>query len=1058
MSPPSSLLHRCGIKSLAHAVALLATVAVAAALLPAADASALPPHAEEPKPASISATLDDTSAPPQALAQATHAQPTSTPPPSPTAASNAVTAGGDHTCGLKTDNTITCWGNNEHGQADAPGGTFNAVTAGHGHTCGLKTDATITCWGNNEHGKADAPGGTFNAVTAGWNYTCGLKTDSTITCWGDNVGGQADAPGGTFNAVTAGANHTCGLKTDATITCWGLNVLGSLDYGQTNAPSGTFNAVTADAHHTCGLKTNATITCWGLNEHGQADAPSGTFNAVTAGAIHTCGLKTDNTITCWGYLWGQIDAPGGTFNAVTAGGSHTCGLKTDATIACWGNNEHGKADAPGGTFGPAGGSGPTVTVTKGGPGPTVLGPGQGVACGANTPTCRYLDVELRGFAAGTYTVSCSHDGWGDFGPSTFWTFPVTVDSSGSASRSGPCFLNFARLTANGAYVTVSENGVEIARSAWLEATPSDVIESPSELPKVTGVRFMPGSPGLLWVLRVPSVTWDEVSDATSFEVEWLTVRGEQERSSVDTGLACCTHEAGFFSLFASQARVRAVNGDGEGPWSAVALKPVKPGKVTGIHYSLRNAMWDAVEGATSYDIVWKFGGENARVVRDLNWTRYGIPQMEGKPIRITVRAVNEEAGPGPWSSWTTIWRPQDDVPLEVRGLDYNNYQISWQPVQGVSQYRIEVEFLSGRDKVRSVSCARLYRCTYDIGTLIQTTGSNPSRIEIKAKNDAGLGPATWIDGWHASKHDLDPDDFDFGNIRISADTNTVDLPVTIGDWGEGKGGQAEKYLHTFAAHLDSQTDRAAAWLLTLSPVAHGDYTIETLIPKRCRVLVVKFDCPDPEPSATVRYNLFQRRSGKSDWEFVGSSTIRQGVRDYAGFQLIKDGWQPLGLWRLEGDVAVVVEDRQAEDGTIAVDTMRMAFVEPSISEADRQQIAEVMAQEAIAKILECVMRDEQAMSFAQRIDWDDPTLEESLQVRLDQIGALCRVRQIACEQGVGQAMGLTALPVGAALRAAATIRGLPQLNNLAHAYEGASQAQVNHIENTATDLVSSRVC
>ena len=69
----------------------------------------------------------------------------------------------------------------------------------------------------------------------------------------------------------------------------------------------------------------------------------------------------------------------------------------------------------------------------------------------------------------------------------------------------------------------------------------------SELPQVTGVRFLPGSPSLLWVLRVPSVTWDEVSDATSFEVEWFTVRGEQERSSVDTGLACCTHEAGLLS-------------------------------------------------------------------------------------------------------------------------------------------------------------------------------------------------------------------------------------------------------------------------------------------------------------------------------------------------------------------------------------------------------------------------------------------------------------------------------------------------------------------------------
>ena len=214
------------------------------------------------------------------------------------------------------------------------------------------------------------------------------------------------------HAVTAGGTHTCGLETDATITCWGSNGGRNVRTGQALAPSGTFNAATVGAIHTCGLRTDAAITCWGENRYGQGGAPNGTFNAATAGEHQTCGLKTDNTITCWGRNdYGQADAPSGTFTAVTVGDRRTCGLRTDATIACWGYNGDGRAVAPGGTFGPAGGGGPTVTVTKGGLGPTELGPGQGVPCGANTPTCRYLDIELRGFAPGTYTVSCSHDGW-----------------------------------------------------------------------------------------------------------------------------------------------------------------------------------------------------------------------------------------------------------------------------------------------------------------------------------------------------------------------------------------------------------------------------------------------------------------------------------------------------------------------------------------------------------------------------------------------------------------------------------------------------------------------
>ena len=32
-----------------------------------------------------------------------------------------VAAGAAHTCGLRTDNTVTCWGWNSDGQADAPG-------------------------------------------------------------------------------------------------------------------------------------------------------------------------------------------------------------------------------------------------------------------------------------------------------------------------------------------------------------------------------------------------------------------------------------------------------------------------------------------------------------------------------------------------------------------------------------------------------------------------------------------------------------------------------------------------------------------------------------------------------------------------------------------------------------------------------------------------------------------------------------------------------------------------------------------------------------------------
>ncbi len=61
--------------------------------------------------------------------------------------SRQVSAGAHHTCGLKTDGTLACWGRNDYGQATPPAGTFSQVSAGGYHTCGLKTDGTLACWG-----------------------------------------------------------------------------------------------------------------------------------------------------------------------------------------------------------------------------------------------------------------------------------------------------------------------------------------------------------------------------------------------------------------------------------------------------------------------------------------------------------------------------------------------------------------------------------------------------------------------------------------------------------------------------------------------------------------------------------------------------------------------------------------------------------------------------------------------------------------------------------------------------------------------------------------------
>ena len=168
-------------------------------------------------------------------------------------------------------NTITC-----RGRPTRP------ITAGTAHFA-LRTDNTITCWGNNDSGQADAPDGQYTAITASSIHSCALRTDNTITCWGAKGLERANAPDGQYTAITAGYGHSCALRTDNTITCWG-----NKGFGQADAPDGQYTAITADSHHSCALRTDNTITCWGANRYGQADAPDGQYTAITAGTDHSC--------------------------------------------------------------------------------------------------------------------------------------------------------------------------------------------------------------------------------------------------------------------------------------------------------------------------------------------------------------------------------------------------------------------------------------------------------------------------------------------------------------------------------------------------------------------------------------------------------------------------------------------------------------------------------------------------------------------------------------------------------------------------------------------------
>ena len=144
----------------------------------------------------------------------------------------AIAAGSGHICGLRENNSITCWAINDRynksparsGEDRPPkGDNFTAISTSGNHACALRDDGTAVCWGVESDGQTPPPPGeTFTTISSGYAHTCALKRDGTPVCWGNNKYDQVEPPSGAaFIAISGGGNHTCALEGDGTPVCWG---------------------------------------------------------------------------------------------------------------------------------------------------------------------------------------------------------------------------------------------------------------------------------------------------------------------------------------------------------------------------------------------------------------------------------------------------------------------------------------------------------------------------------------------------------------------------------------------------------------------------------------------------------------------------------------------------------------------------------------------------------------------------------------------------------------------------------------------------------------------
>jgi len=326
---------------------------------------------------------------------------------------NSIAAGDAHTCGTVIDGRAYCWGTNLLGQIGnglpddqltpvpvSLGRTFQTPAAGtlitppsinaaKGYVCGVTTDSTGFCWGDNiswQLGDAGLVGprpipsfdncGLINphicsrrprpiqgrnldtlvllSIGPGAQHTCAVLASRDALCWGNGslpLGTDtalitdttsprptvAIRGGLKFASITAGLAHTCGITyPQRQAYCWGFNTRGQLGRPgtdsstpvQVSSPPSGYVVIDAGEQSTCGIATDSMAYCWGSNEFAQLG---------TTQVIATCGGVSCSAIPV------KLQLPGNPrIISVSVGRRHGCAVTLQGAAYCWGEAADGK--------------------------------------------------------------------------------------------------------------------------------------------------------------------------------------------------------------------------------------------------------------------------------------------------------------------------------------------------------------------------------------------------------------------------------------------------------------------------------------------------------------------------------------------------------------------------------------------------------------------------------------------------------------------------------------------------------------------------------------------
>jgi len=295
--------------------------------------------------------------------------------------SNIIEAGDFHTCAVKKDLSLWCWGRNYSGQLglgsttsetlpqQVGAGKWRALALGLDHSCGIQEDKTLWCWGSNNYGQIgvdDRETFRFNSPVqvgsdADWDkisseyfHNCAIKTSGSLWCWGRNLRGQINSSGSVliyspvmvgdsetpWLGIALGYDHTCALKWDEasgsnTAWCWGRNSGGRPGGG---GELGDGTGIDSSTPVQVVGQYNELITGW---------------KSIAVGDDHACAIRSDKSLWAWGQnyyghagdssnidkLFPERYTEDNDWEAVAASNAGCCAVKSDETFWCWNANQ-----------------------------------------------------------------------------------------------------------------------------------------------------------------------------------------------------------------------------------------------------------------------------------------------------------------------------------------------------------------------------------------------------------------------------------------------------------------------------------------------------------------------------------------------------------------------------------------------------------------------------------------------------------------------------------------------------------------------------------------------